>query len=168
MSTGASIVNLFHTERPPLSNYISNTLRRSTCPGETFSAQNLGHSFRRKCLILEYGRYPTFRITQCRLVEERLHAKPNSILSAVSTELRLVTSWYTLDDSFVLARSRVGNNTVYTIGCFHGTYMHNSADICAESGRVCNISTLWVKKQDIIVLSVTSPNVYRFSKFFYC
>jgi len=30
------------------------------------------------------------------------------------------------------------------------------------------ISTLWVKKQDIVVLSVTSRNVYRFLKFFHC
>jgi len=30
------------------------------------------------------------------------------------------------------------------------------------------ISTLWVKKQDIVVLSVTWRNVYRFLKFFHC
>ena len=34
---------------------------------------------------------------------------------------------------------------------------------CSSASR-----TPWVKKQDTILLSVTSPNVYRFSKFSHC
>ena len=76
-STVASIVNfdgrrslVYRTRRPPLSNYVDDTLRRSTGRGEIFQVQSSGQFSTAKCPY--FWRYQNFPTTLCRIGQRKI------------------------------------------------------------------------------------------------